>query len=219
MFGIVDEMVAHAEYFLLRARESSDFLSIRADVVAFSSSSRSITYCVQAALADAPGFEEWYSVRRAALKASGLARYFHNYRRIAHHLGENSICQGVFRGGRTTWYFVEHGSLPTPPVLDVAAACTQHFIDLLRVVFECYEEFRYIVNGQWYYTEENFARRGLTIEDAEEELGFPRGHTKVESWPDCIRWRLLCREAQGCGIQHIFSQWLNRTVQYPDLQA
>ena len=116
-----------------------------------------------------------------------------------------------------TWYFVEHESLPTPPVLDVAVACEQHFINLLRLVFDCYEEFRYVVNGQWYYTEENFARRGLTIEDAEEELGFPRGHTKIESWPDdCIRSRFLRGEARGCGIQHIFSQWLNQTVEYPD---
>jgi hypothetical protein len=49
---------------------------------------------------------------------------------------------------------------------------------LLTIVFDCYEDFRFKINAQWYFTEENFSSRGLTVEDAEEELGFPRAGLK-----------------------------------------
>jgi hypothetical protein len=88
---------------------------------------------------------------------------------------------------------------------------------LLTIVFDCYEDFRFKINAQWYFTEENFSSRGLTVEDAEEELGFPRGWTKVNGpFDDSHRWKALRSTTNGCGIAHIFSRWLERIPAHPD---
>jgi hypothetical protein len=60
----------------------------------------------------------------------------------------------------------------------VISASQQYFKELLTIVFDGYEDFRFQINAQWYFTVENFSKLGFTIEDAEEELGFPRGWTR-----------------------------------------
>jgi len=47
------------------------------------------------------------------------------------------------------------------------------------VVFDCYQDFGAIVDPSKYYTMENLDQLGISIEDVEEELGFPRGWTQL----------------------------------------
>jgi hypothetical protein len=223
-FGIVDEAVIQAAYFLERVDEEGDILAIRANVVAFSSACRSITYALQASLADNAVFKIWYTSRRRQLSESNLAKYFHAFRRITHHIGENSINYGFktehlfdLTNGKNKWFFGEHPDFPKPPSVDVPTACRQYFKELLLIVFDCYDDFRFEVNAQWYFTAENFSKMSLTIEDAEEQLGFARKWTKVgPPFDDTDRWKALGRTIGGCGIDDIFDRWLGRIPAHPD---
>jgi hypothetical protein len=154
-FGIVDETVIQAEYFLNQLAREQNLVAIRANVVAFASAYRSITYALQASLAGDPCFKEWYVSRRCQLSQSELAKYFRAFSRITHHIGANSINFGFkaqylsdLLNRKNRWFFGEHPDFPKPPSV-----------------------------AQWYFTVENFSKLGFTIEDAAEELGFPRGWT------------------------------------------
>jgi hypothetical protein len=57
-----------------------------------------------------------------------------------------------------------------------------------------------------------------SIEDAEEELGFPRGWTDIGD-PSTLeyRWQLLRdRAADSCGINDIFARYLGKTTPAPE---
>jgi hypothetical protein len=184
-FGIVDETVIQAEYFLNQLAREQNLVAIRANVVAFASAYRSITYALQASLAGDPCFKEWYMSRRSQLSQSELAKYFRAFSRITHHIGANSINFGFkaqylsdLLNRKNRWFFGEHPDFPKPPSVDVISASQQYFKELLTIVFDGYEDFRFQINAQWYFTVENFSKLGFTIEDAEEELGFPRGWTR-----------------------------------------
>jgi hypothetical protein len=87
---------------------------------------------------------------------------------------------------------------------------------ILSLVYECYVDFGPEVDAQQRYTAEYFAKRGKTIEDAEQELGFPRGYTDIGR-PDLepYRWELLRRRSPGCEINEIFEEYLGRTAPCP----
>ena len=100
--------------------------------------------------------------------------------------------------------------------MDVITACETYFKSVLGLVYDCYVHLRTLVDGQWYFTEENFRRLGKTIEDAEEELGMPRGWTDIkQSGIGLHRWHLLRRNADGCNIQAQFLKWLGKELERP----
>ena len=89
--------------------------------------------------------------------------------------------------------------MPSVPELDVITVCDTYFKSVLKLVYECYMHLRTIIDGQWYFTKENFKRLGKTVEDAEEELGLPCGWTNIKK-PDIEphRQHLLRHRADSC---------------------
>ncbi len=232
-FDNVDFKVAEAEYFLERlsvrdcVHPEIDFL-----LSAYASAARSITFTLKAVLNGTAGFAEWYSVREEQLRANGLARYFLELRNVTQKTGATVVNRSrdqvqlrrilllQLSGKGRTWFGDSGEKMPPAPDTEVAAAAQQHFRTLLEIVYECYVDFGPLIDPQQHYTPEHFERIGKTIEDAEEELGYPRGWTslgKRESAADIpYRFEMLRRHAAGeCAINDIFLRYLGRTTPAP----
>lgn len=218
-FGLVDYKVREAEYFLAQlhgAARRTELMAVQYCTSAFAAAARSVTFAMQSSLSDHPGFGEWYKPRQQALRTDPLARFFHEYRRVTQHIGEQVVSHGSFSGGGAKYYFVATPDLPSVPDLDVCTACTQYYRAVLRLVFECYVELAPVVNAQWRFTSGHFESIGKVIEDAEEELGFPRGYTAAGAiLTEAQRWQLLRDRADGCGIERQFWRWLRCRLPLP----
>jgi len=225
--SIVEYKVQQAHFFLEKVQQAElNFFAAQCFVDAFASAARSITFSMQAVISDVPGFAEWYKERQSALKDDPIYRFFNQYRRVSTHIGDT-----VVRGGTleredsdrrvTKYFFLPIPDLPEVPQQDVLSICTQHFTTLLDLVFNAILSFKYQLDDRWYFTTENFSRLGKTVEDAEEELGFPRGWTAIGgSFSETERWKAL-RHTQtvGCQLNDLFARYLGKTVQGPDDQG
>ncbi|OJW38485.1 MAG: hypothetical protein BGO50_12250 [Rhodanobacter sp. 67-28] len=219
-FGLVDYKVQEAEFFLLEMRrvgKKLNFDAVQFHASAFVSAARSITFAMQASIRELPGFKEWYSERQALLRADPLCKFFHDFRTVTQHIGENVVSGGRHDGSGTHYYFVPCPDLPSVPQKDVITACEEYFRTILVLVYDCYIAFGPAIDGLQRYTEEYFASKGLGIEDAEEELGYPRGWTDIgdpASTP--WRWEFLRRQVDGCLVEGQFDEWLDRKLPRPD---
>ncbi|MDB6139108.1 MAG: hypothetical protein JWO94_2180 [Verrucomicrobiaceae bacterium] len=216
-FGLVDNKIQEAEYFLDRILEAKQFFfGVQCDAVAFAASARSVTFSMQASLTGLPQFDIWYTRKQSELRDIPLAKFFHEFRRVSQHIGNNVVVGGSSQGKNTLFHFGPVPGLINVPTLDVASTCTEYFKLLLEVVYEGYLTFNPLINGQWRFTRQHFESIGKTIEDAEEELGYPRGWLKVPEFDDDTRWSYLRRAADGCNIQAQFERWLDKRVPHPD---
>lgn len=218
-FSHVDHKVTEAEFFLTELKAcDGNFFAIRCYVSAFSSSARSITFALQSSLSGVDGFDNWYKSRQKALRDDGVARFFHEFRRINEHVGDNLVGGGSSGpNGKTMHWFLPSQDVPWVPQADVETACHQYFVTILSLVYESYVDFGPEIDAHQRYTAEFFAKGGKTIEDAEEELGFPRGYTDIGRVDlDAYRWDLLRRHTPGCEINHIFGEYLGKTTPYPE---
>jgi len=219
-FGLVDYKVQEAEYFLLelkRLGKKIEFAAVQFCASAFVSAARSITFAMQASLKDHPKFQPWYAKRQESLRNDRLAKFFHDFRTVTQHIGANVVGGGSHGKNGTFYYFIPCSDLPSVPEQDVMSACESYFVSILQLVYDCYIELGSIVDGQQYFTRENFEALGKTIEDAEEELGFSRGWTDI-SRPSIepYRWQTLRQQADGCLIERQFERWLNRYLPRPE---
>ena len=216
-FGLVDSKVQEAEYFLERILNVDKFFfGVRCDAVAFAAAMRSITFAMQSSQKGVPDFDVWYAEKQENMRANPLAQFFNRFRRVSQHIGDNAVVVGASANGKVLFYFGPVPDIPDVPDIDVASACVSYFKSTLEIVYECYLRFATRINGKWYFTQEHFASMGKTIEDAEEELGFPRGWMKVSGYDDKTRWFYLRKQADGCNIQDQFVNWLGKRVPYPD---
>jgi hypothetical protein len=218
-FSLVDQKVAEAEFFLQRISDSArDFFAFRCHVSAFASSARSITFSLKSVLSGIDCFDAWYTEREKRLRDDRLARFFHEFRRVSQHIGVNPV--GGSTGGPSSkrlYFFMPAPDLLEVPDDDVETACRDYFRTLIGIVYECYLEFGPVIDGQQYFTEENFERLGKTFEDAIEELGFPRDWADAcQVLPESDRWKVLRRQADGCEINGLFEEYLGKTVPHPD---
>lgn len=218
-FGLVDYKVQEAEYFLLelqRLGKEINFAAVQFCASAFVSAARSVTFAMQASLKGLSDFDTWYEKCQKALQSDPLARFFHGFRTVTQHIGINVVGGGAHGMNGTFYYFIPCADLPTVPEQDVVSACEAYFVAVLRLVYDCYLEFGPVVDSQQYFTQENFAELGKTIEDAEEELGFPRGWTDIgQPGIDSYRWQLLRQQADGCLIEKQFERWLKESLPHP----
>lgn len=232
-FDNVDHKVAEAEYFLLLIASKNGVIpEINFLLSAYASAARSITLALHAVLGDAPGFSEWYARHQAALKADQVARYFVELRNFSQKTGATVVNCASFgpelrqmlrrrlAGYRGHWFGSSGEDMPPAPDMDVAEGCKQNFVRLLEIVYTCYCDFGPLIDPQQHYTPEHYATIGKTIEDAEEELGYPRGWTASGEFADPRyiphRFELLRHHAAGaCGINHIFEKYLNRVTPIP----
>ena len=130
-FGLVDEKVAEAEFFLDKIPDCEyDFFALRCYLSAFASSARSITFALQSVLTGTDNFDKWYQSRQESLRKDKLARFFHEFRTVSQHIGDNPVGGGsVGHGQKTRYYFTPISDLPNVPESDVESCCftTVHF--------------------------------------------------------------------------------------------
>lgn len=215
-FGIVDHKVQEAENFLTFMQGEGrqfNFQRIQFCSSAFVAVSRSITFAMQASMKGINQFDSWYGTRQAALRNNSLASFFHKFRTVSQHIGETVVNSGYYGNEGTRYYFVPSPDLPDVPDEDVITACEAYFKLILQLVFDCYIDFGPAIDGQQRYTAEYFSTLGKGIEDAEEELGYPKGYTDRGD-PDALpwRWETLRKEADGCLIEEQFERWLGKEL-------
>jgi len=217
-FGIVDAKVAKANFFLgCLAEAGTNFFEARCYFSAFVSSARSITYAIQAAIGDLPEFNDWYAQEQAALRSDDIARFFNEARVLDHHVGINlvgggSMMQQADGTLRITQHFASESTKTPAPQMDVVQACRRYLTVLVALVFACYCRFGELIDPHQYYTAEAFGDRGLSIEDAEEEVFGWRGWTEAPGVPVSERWRMIRESVVPCNINHLFHEYLGKVL-------
>lgn len=219
-FQIVENKIRETDFFLEKIRETTCgkelFWGTRYYLSAFSSAARSITFALQAAMKDIPDFEEWYEQYQNKLKQNDLARYFLEIRNLCQKVGYYPLTSGhMFRdenNQRQVRYFFDHfleDEIKSPiPREDVVTACNKYFILLLEFICECFKNFRNTIDPVQYF-EYSITEGGKSLEDIEEELGFPRGWTNIEGIPYNERVRMLRQEFEkDITIDYIFEKYL-----------
>jgi hypothetical protein len=216
-FDLVDHKLAEADFFLERLAEvQTDFFAAQCYFSAFASAARSVTFALQACLSDHPDFSPWYAQKQHLLKADPLARFFHRARTESQHLGVAHIRGGSMRSidgmPRTVFHFrgLFDQNRADVPGDDVVTACQEHMRNLVALVYECYDVFGPVVDPEQYYTLENLRRIGKTVEDIEEELGYPRGWTVAPDLDEATRLRVLTEHEPGTELDEIFEKYLGR---------
>jgi hypothetical protein len=228
-FGVVEDKLHEAEFFLDQLRVSSR-LSFDAQCYfsAFVSAARSVTWVLQATMSGIPGFESWYEVAQAKLKADPLAPFFVEIRNRSEKRGLNPLDQVTLDHLREDLFqqmrqhkrshvlvLPDAHSKGSTVLADAVQASTLYFTSLVNVVFECHDRFRFVVDPQWYFTQDNFSAMGKTFEDAVVELGFPL------AWASCVpagddRWRALRSQQPACQINDLFQKYIGREFASPD---
>lgn len=220
---LIDFKVFEAEFFLQKIGEAgTDFFAARCYLSAFASSSRSITFAIQAVLRDEPGFQEWYSHVQERLRKDPLARFFTTVRNETQKIGHTPLNAGTagWRGDGTwgtTYWFVGgyEGCEDEIPSVDVLTACRTYFTTLLEIIYECYERFD-VLSPLSFFSVPNLTAKGMTLEDMEEALGFPRGWTDIPSITEAERHELLRKQCPDTAIDRLFLRYLGRIRSHPD---
>ena len=218
-FSLVDHKVEETEFFLRKLTACDrNMFELRCYVSAFVASARSVTFALQAVLKHDDEFAAWYAERQTELRDNKLARFFLEFRNVNQHIGEN-VANAGYGGanGKLFHLFTPTQDVPNVPDEDVVTACHKHFVTVLNLVFNCYADLGSKIDGKQRYTEANAASLGITIEDAEAEMGFPAGWTDIND-PDALphRWQALRDETVGCEINPIFHNYLGKTTPVPD---
>lgn len=214
-FDIVDFKLAESVFFFERLEMTTDLFEAQYLMSAFASACRSVTFAMQASLADLEGFQEWYQARQAELRVDDRARYFNEIRRLSEHVGLSPIVGFISSGGGGRRFFLHDlrhpfGSreLPLASGLDAISEARAHLVTLLGLVEACYLQFGNAIDPQLYFTAENFARLGLSIEDAEEEIVGIRGWTEVPGGTVEERWKVLRSQVPIVGIEQFREKYL-----------
>lgn len=222
--SVLEYKVQQARFLLHEASKSTlNPFAAQCYFDAFAGAARSITFAVQSVLSDLPGFSDWYKAYQNSLRADPICQFFNQYRRISVHIGD-AIVGGASRWRdddgvlKTRYYFVPTQDLRDVPSEDVSSICETYFVTLLGLVYECMVHFKCQLDDRWYFTAAYFRSLNKVIEDAEEELGFPRGWTAVgDGLTEADRWRLLRKtQAIGCQLNELFSHYLGKTIMGPD---
>lgn len=231
-FGLVENKVLEAEYFLEKLRESK-YLSFDASCIfsAFVSAMRSVTFSLQFVMDGVEGFDNWYEIARKTLKSNPLAKYFVEIRNDVVHKGRNPLNQVTYEQLRESLtgqlYFHNRSHVMVIPnvnqeelstLKDTLPACTVFFTSVLSLVFDCYFTFRMVVDPRWYFTADNFISKGKTLEDAANELGFPSSWVP-SSVSDSAAWRVFRDQQPPCILNPLFHKYLGKVIVAPDEEA
>jgi len=195
---------------------------------AFVSAARSVTLALQATMKDIDGFSVWYEQEQAKLRLDPLAPFFVEIRNDCVHKGLNPLDQVTMehlredislqmRQRRRTHVIVlpDQKAESETILADADKASTEYFKSLVAVILDCYERFRSIVDPRWYFTRDHFLATGKSLEDAVQELGFPR------TWATFVTnekegWRILRSQQPECPINDIFLRYAGRCIPDPD---
>lgn len=223
-FGIVEQKIEESEFFLSKLEETIDnsFFSNEPQyyLSAFASATRSITFTIQASISDICGFKEWYEPQQQKLKNNKLARYFLEARNLSQKIGYYLIGGGRSyvdeEGTNRTYYYFQTFSDDTlnyVPKEDILSCCRKYFSLLLEVVSDCYKTFGREIDPELFFTYENLVHSKRTIEDFEEQAGYPRGWTAIPGFSFKDQIDLISRHHSKPKINWVFEKYL-RTDRY-----
>jgi hypothetical protein len=136
------------------------------------------------------------------LRTDNAAGFFAELRNFSIHEGRVGLLgSGRRQNGKLRWsYRFAGGKEPVPKELlhrDVAECCREHLAKLATIALGCSEEFPFATCPRRALTPTGIRSLGITIEDVEETLGFPRGCTAVLASSDALRLRELRRHVDG----------------------
>jgi len=218
--SIVDYKVQQAEFFLGKLEECEcEFFAAQCYADAFVSACRSITFAVQAVCKEIAGFDQWYVDAQLRMKTDKICDFFKKYRTASVHIGDTPVRTATRHLGKSHYYFMPTQDIPEVPEEDVVAACNHYFTIIVELVFHLYNSFPTDLDDRWHYTAQHFTLKGMSIEDAEESFGYPRGWTQENGSGEEIveRWRILRKlHTSGPVIQDIFQKYLNQVIVGPD---
>lgn len=217
-FQIVEYKIAEAEFFLskfisctkgkIRFSEANFYFS------AFLTSARSTTFALQAVIAEIQELAVWYQQQQEILKQNEEARFFVEARNLSEKVGYYPI-----KGGSSykdekgilniLLYFDIYNSenLKFVPKEDVATVSVRFFKILISLIGDAYKKFGYLIDPEKYYTIENMNRLNKSVEDFEEEIGFPRGWTLVDGFSDEDRMIAIRNNERTESIDWVFLKY------------
>lgn len=136
------EKLLEAEHFLARLVFANG-MALQFELNAFLSASRSVTFMMQSALSKVQGFEDWYALRVAEMRADAALRFFLELRNISQKSGPISYVGGSRLNGGWTYRFVGRPNTVPPELVgkDIGAACALHLGKLGRLVLSCSDTF------------------------------------------------------------------------------
>ncbi len=228
-FGAVEDKLREASFFLEKLGEAEPYtLEVNHYFSAFVSAARSVTFAIQVSMKGVDQFAPWYESARERLKSDPIAQLFVDLRNNVIHRGDTPInrveiadfeeCISLQMNGDLNYHFLR---IPAEIMddnngyVDIAVLSEKYFKPLAQLVFDCYEKFKFTVAPRWYFTEENFRRRGLDIADAFEEKGLPR--TMADRMPQGgDPWKWLRLDQPYCSINDIFDRYLNVVICEPE---
>jgi hypothetical protein len=227
-FGIVEEKLDEADFFLNEFRSASP-LSPKAkySFSAFVSAARSATLVLQWTMKGVPGFDAWYATAQTELKSDPLARFFVEIRNDSVHKGLNPLNQVPIDHLREflthqlqhrrshVIVFPSFHSEGSGELVDAVQKSSMYFSSLIALVFDCYTNFRCVVDPKWYFTQNNFSAMSKTLEDAVAELGFPPAWASAAPAGDAA-WRVLRLQQPSCQLNDLFGRYLGREFVGPD---
>lgn len=204
-----------ADFFLRKMHAANaDLFEFRCYFSAFVSAVRGIFAVMDASLSDQPSYPVWRATWRSRFDANRVARFFATVRpewqRIGHtpvHLDRSRWIR--FGLWETKHHFSAEGDEDVPD-LDVLETCNEYLTLVAEMVIDCYERFG-IRAPAALWSVPALARLGVTVDDIEDSLGFPRGWTAKEGRGDQERLGLLRRYSPDTPIDRFFLRHLNRT--------
>jgi hypothetical protein len=198
------EKLLEAEHFLALLPHSSG-LVFQFELNAFLSASRSVTFVLQKAMSDVPGFANWYAQQQASMKADDAMRFFIELRNISQKQGPVSFVGGSLLNGGWTYRFVGRPHAVPDDLIgrDVGACCAMHLTKLANLLLECVHVFPFHSCPRRAFTEEGMSALGYSWRDVEAAIGLPLGYTEVGDFPASEKLRILSREIEPLDMELI----------------
>ena len=218
-FGIVEYKLAETEFFLDKllnyGNSEIGYRELNFYFSAFLTSARSITFTIQKSISDNIELTKNYIREQEKLKSNMEARFFVDARNLSEKVGYYPIRSGYSNinekgESKMLWYFDPYNEhdLKFVPDEDVLTVSRRFFKTLLVMVQSFYINNGHLIDFEKYYTLENLKLKGMTIEDLEEEIGFPRGWTNIEDSTDEDRITAIRNSQRSETPDSIFFKYL-----------
>jgi hypothetical protein len=240
-FDCVDFKLAEADFFLEQMKGCTlSIWVLNFYFSAFVSAARSVTFALQAVMDGQPGFAEWYSKKQGEMRSDPVCRFFVTYRNEVLKTGELPIVGGYMAGSncKPRKFEIKHrfsrsilsgnklqpleraefsqaatsnhdGTREEEP--DAVTSCCEYMQKVVALVASCYTDFGPVIDPEQHYTLDNLRKMNKSVEDVEEELGFPRGWTAIgEGTDDEERLRALRTHIPRSGIKHLFEKYCSK---------
>jgi len=215
-FDTIDEKIAEVEFFLRKMCDPGyNSQEFKWYFSAFLSAARTSTLVLQRFQHDVPGFSKWYAPHQKRLAKNELAKHFLDMRNDHVHGGDYPV-GGASIIQKDVKFFFPRENITVESKLnetDIVAASRDYFIELLKVVYDCYMKLGIHFDPQQYYTKENY-KDGINKAECE-VCGWVCTTLIEEGFTRDGRWRELRSRVGACQINHLFYGYLDKVTPQP----